>query len=234
MATVSVSLAQRSLSQRVTACMACERLVRHREQVPVRASFRGQEYWRRPVPGFGDVSGWLLILGLAPAAHGGNRTGRVFTGDESGRFLNRVLFETGFASQPTSESMDDGMRYDGCYLTAAVKCAPPGDRPSREEFDACGRYLDEELELLTNVTSVVALGQMAFSAFLRHLDKGGVQVAAMEFAHGRRYVLEDGRALYASYHPSPRNTYTRRLTSEMLAAVFEMAKEDRRRSRLSG
>lgn len=217
----------RSLSgvrKEVVKCRACPRLVKHRESVEPRAAFRGQTYWRRPVAGFGDPDAGLVVVGLAPALHGGNRTGRVFTGDNSGRFLVKALYKAGFANQPVSESKDDGLGYTGCYVTAAVKCVPPGDRPSKDEFENCGRYLDSELSLLKSATTVLALGSLAFKAVTDSEKRGGANVAGLKFLHGARYDLPGGRSLYASYHPSPRNTNTGKLTEEMLVALLQEIK----------
>ncbi len=215
-----------ALRRRVVACRLCPRLVKFRESVEPRSSFAAEKYWRKPVPGFGDLSGRLLILGLAPAAHGGNRTGRVFTGDPSGRFLVRALFDAGFANQPASESADDGLVYTDCYLTAAVKCAPPGDRPSRSEFVNCSVYLRTEISLMKNLKCALALGSMAFEAYLGYLADSGFDVRGLRFSHGARYALEGGPALYASYHPSPRNTNTGTLTKEMLVSVLARVRQE--------
>lgn len=208
----------------VVACEACSRLVRFRKRVEPRAAFRAQTYWRRPVPGFGDPNAQLVIVGLAPAAHGGNRTGRVFTGDNSGRFLVKALYKAGFANQPVSESRDDGLIYTDCYVTAAVKCAPPGDKPSRAEFENCSRYLDAELTLLKRAGALLALGSLAFKSILESERRRGNQVSGAEFHHGARYPLPGGRWLYASYHPSPRNTNTGKLTKEMLVGLLQRIK----------
>jgi uracil-DNA glycosylase family 4 len=201
--------------------------VKYREEVPVKASFKGSEYWRRPVAGFGDARGSLVIIGLAPAANGGNRTGRVFTGDESGRFLVNALYNAGFANQPLSESRDDGLRLFNCYLTAAVKCAPPGNKPTRKEFQNCSRYLNAELELL-NASCVLTLGQLALRAFLDYARAKGVDVKHVRFMHGARYELKELPVLYISYHPSPRNTYTGKLKEGMLLKLLLRIKRDLR------
>lgn len=212
------------LDKKVVRCRLCPRLVRWREHVEPRAAFSGQTYWRKPVPGFGDIGGRLLILGIAPAMHGGNRTGRVFTGDSSGRFLVRVLHKAGFANRPVSESTDDGLSYSDCYLTAAVKCAPPGDKPTREEFDNCSDYLEAEIALMKNLQAVLVLGSLSFRAWMDHLRRVGVPTRGMVFGHGARYRVDGGPILLASYHPSPRNTNTGKLTGEMLLQVVNEAK----------
>ena len=209
------------VSAQVDSCRRCERLVSYRESLPARSSYSLQEYWRRPVAGYGDPNARLIIIGLAPAAHGGNRTGRVFTGDESGRFLVSGLYEAGYANQPTSESKGDGLVLLDCYITAAVKCAPPQNRPTREEFENCSPYLEAELSLLVGAESVLTLGGQAFSSFIRHVRRNGGVVGGLEFTHGGRYVIPGFPTLYASYHPSPRNTYTGKLTKRMLVGLLE-------------
>ena len=215
-----------TLERRVVRCRLCPRLVSYREGVRPRVSFAGQRYWRRPVPGFGDLNGRVLIIGLSPAAHGGNRTGRVFTGDPSGRFLVRALHSTGFASQPNSDSRDDGLVYRDCYVTAAVKCAPPGDRPTPTEFDNCSRYLDAEVAFMKDLRAVLALGALAFRAYLGHLGRHGVDVKGVKFAHGKVFRFAGEPSLYASYHPSPRNTNTGVLTHRMLVGVLGRIRSD--------
>lgn len=215
-----------ALNSRVVACRLCPRLVRYRESVKPRASFAGEEYWRRPVPGFGDLGGRLLVIGLSPAASGGNRTGRVFTGDSSGRFLVRVLYSAGFANQPVSESRGDGLVYSDCYVTAAVKCAPPSDRPTPTEFANCSQYLDGEIALMPDLEAVLALGALAFGAYVGHLRRRGIGVRGLKFAHGAAYRVSGFPALYACYHPSPRNTNTGVLTQGMLVGVLRRIRSD--------
>jgi uracil-DNA glycosylase len=214
------------LERRVVACRRCPRLVKFREGVKPRPSFAGEEYWRRPVPGFGDINGRLLVIGLSPAASGGNRTGRVFTGDSSGRFLVRALHSAGFANQPLSESRSDGLIYTDCYVTAAVKCAPPRDRPSPAEFRNCSTYLDREISMMGNLRSVLTLGALAFRAYLDHLSRTGADIKGLKFSHGKVYRFEGRPSVYASYHPSPRNTNTGVLTQEMLTSVLGLIRSD--------
>lgn len=216
----------KQLEAEVVACRLCPRLVSFRESVPARAGFRSQLYWRRPVPSFGDPAAWLMVMGLAPAAHGGNRTGRLFTGDESARFLMRALHRAGFANKPASLSRDDGLRLSGCYITAAVKCVPPDNKPTLEEFRNCQQYLDRELDLLSNLRAVVALGQLAFRAYLELARRRGCGVRGVKFAHGARVAIPGLPWLYGSYHPSPRNTYTGKLSERMLVDILEQAKAD--------
>lgn len=195
------------LNDRVTACRLCPRLVAFRESVALRGKLAEEPAWRKPVPGFGDPRAWLLIVGLAPSAQGGNRTGRIFTGDPSGVFLMKALHAEGFASQPTSESLDDGLKLKGCYLTAAVKCVPPKNRPTAEEFRTCRPYLDAEWALLPETRAILALGGASYALF------GG-----KGFTHGAKLAGEV--PVYASYHPSPQNTYTGKLTQEMLRSLL--------------
>jgi uracil-DNA glycosylase family 4 len=201
--------------------------VEYRETVPPRASFCHQNYWRKPVPGFGDPHAWLLLTGLAPAAHGGNRTGRVFTGDESGRFLFDALYREGFANQSTSESLDDGLKLHDCYITASVKCAPPQNKPTLQEFINCQAYYQNELRLLKNLTHVLALGKLAFEAFLAFVKANGQSTKGWRFGHGAKYKAEHMPTLYASYHPTPRNTYTGTLTKEMFRELLKQIREDK-------
>ena len=178
------------------------------------------------MPGFGDLDGRLLIIGLAPARTGALRTGRIFTGDASARFLVRALHSAGFANQPVSESRGDGLVYTDCYLTAAVKCAPPGDRPTPAEFRNCSQYLDGEISIMKNLSSVLALGAMAFRAYVDHLSRRGVGVRGIKFSHGAVFRFDGRPSLYASYHPSPRNTNTGVLTQGMLVRVLRRIRSD--------
>ncbi len=209
-------------------CRRCPRLVGWREQVgrQKRAAFRDWEYWAKPVPGFGDPRGRVLVVGLAPAAHGANRTGRMFTGDRSGDWLYRALYRAGFANQPEASSQDDGLVLADLFVSAIVRCAPPDNKPLPAEREACRSWLEAELDLLPRVGVVVALGGMAFSQVLRILHGRGVTVPTPRprFVHGLEVDLRpSGPVLIASYHPSQQNTFTGRLTEEMLDAVFARA-----------
>jgi len=212
-----------AVSEAVIACRACPRLVAWREEVARerRAAYAEQTYWGRAVPGFGDLGAAVAIVGLAPAAHGANRTGRIFTGDRSGDWLFASLHRTGFANQPASIARDDGLELAGAYVTAAVRCAPPDNRPSVAERDRCAPYLAAELELLPWRVAV-ALGGFAWDAVLRHT---GWSSRKPRFGHGAEVVLPDGRVLLGSYHVSQQNTFTGRLTEEMLDAVLLRARE---------
>jgi uracil-DNA glycosylase family 4 len=207
----------------VCACRRCPRLVAWREQVAIekRASYRDQTYWGRGVPGFGDPAARVLVLGLAPAAHGANRTGRVFTGDRSGDWLYRAMHRAGLANQPTSVSADDGLALTGAWVAAAVKCAPPDNKPLPLERDACRPFLQRELTLLADVRVIVCLGGFAYEAACGEF---GVRPRP-KFGHGVEVATPDGRTLVCSYHPSQQNTFTGRLTEPMLDAVFMRAGE---------
>ncbi|GGM78271.1 uracil-DNA glycosylase [Thermogymnomonas acidicola] len=194
-------------------CVACPRLVKFREEVAQRYKRYRERFWSRPVPGFGDISGRILILGLAPAPAGGNRTGRVFTGDRSSDFLVSCLHEVGITNKPTSESRDDGLQYRDAYITAAVKCVPPDNRPEREEMERCSRYLDYEICSMGNLKAVVALGSIAFSAFKSYAKRRGADTRGMRFEHGKSYSVL-GVRLFCLYHPSPRNVNTGKLTRD--------------------
>jgi uracil-DNA glycosylase len=183
-------------------------------------------YWKKPVPGFGDPNAYLLILGLAPSAQGGNRTGRIFTGDESARFLFQALHQEGFASQPTSENLHDGLALKDCYLTAAVKCAPPKDKPTALEQKHCLPYLANEFYLLKKLTKVLVLGGFAFDAYLKYIKGRGGPLYSAKFRHAEKYSCEGLPDLYTSYHPSPQNTNTGRLTQAMLCAVLKQIRMD--------
>jgi uracil-DNA glycosylase len=208
------------LHEEVVGCKKCPRLVTFRKNVPNRASFKDQKYWRRPVPGYGDPQAWFMILGLAPAAHGANRTGRLFTGDPSAKFLMKALFDEGLINQPTSEYLDDGLIFHGGYMTAAVKCVPPENKPLAEERHACSEFLSQELLLLTNLKAVLALGALAHNAYLGYLKGLGYDVKGKKFQHGATYAFDQQPVLFDAYHPSPQNTYTGRLTPEMLRSVL--------------
>jgi uracil-DNA glycosylase family 4 len=222
--------------QEVVACARCPRLVKYRREIAClkRRAYREWTYWGKPVPGFGDPAARLLIIGLAPAAHGGNRTGRVFTGDSSGDLLFRTLYATGFASQPHSVSRDDGMTLRGAYITATVRCAPPGNKPLPSESRNCREYLEREITLLKNVRVVVALGKIAFDAYLSILrDKESITSRSpYKFGHaGIHRFPAPLPALIASYHPSRQNTQTGRLTAPMFVAVFRTAAQLLEKSR---
>jgi uracil-DNA glycosylase family 4 len=212
------------LNAQIVACTRCPRLVAYRERVAQqkRAQYRDWDYWGKPVPNFGEPTARLLIVGLAPAAHGGNRTGRIFTGDASGDFLFAALHQTGFCNQPTSIHRDDGLQLYDVAITAAVHCAPPDNTPTPDEQRACFPYLQATYRLMLNLRGLLALGQIAFNACVRLAREEGLlpEGARPQFQHGAIYPLAGGRFLAASYHPSARNTYTKLLTREMMTDLL--------------
>jgi uracil-DNA glycosylase len=217
------------LNAEVVNCTLCPRLVAYRERVAgeKRRAYRDWEYWGKPVPGFGDPAARVLILGLAPGAHGSNRTGRPFTGDASGKFMYPVLYETGFANQPQATDRNDGLVLTNLYITAAARCAPPDNKPLPQELMNCAPYLARELEGLKNLCVIVALGRIGFESYLNYLKRQG-QIAGKrgyEFRHGAEYTMPDGRILLASYHPSNQNTQTGKLTRKMFKDIFARAAE---------
>jgi uracil-DNA glycosylase family 4 len=217
-----------ALNGRIIRCRLCPRLVRHREAVAAQPPrrYRGQDYWARPLPGFGDRRARVLVVGLAPAAHGGNRTGRMFTGDRSGDWLFRALYDAGFANQPTSLRADDGLALHGAYITASLRCAPPANKPLPGEMLRCQPYLLEELALLGEVRVVVSLGKIGWDAYLRARRAAGLPLPRPlpRFGHGARSAMPDGTVLLGCFHPSQQNTFTGKLTRPMLRRVFVAAK----------
>ena len=231
---MNTSKSLRRLEQQVTACTRCPRLLEHCREIArvKRRAYRDWEYWGRPVPSLGDPAARVLIIGLAPGAHGANRTGRMFTGDGSGDFLYDVLYRSGFASQPEAVSRDDGLRLIDCYITAAARCAPPSNKPTREEFEACRPYLERELTILNRVRIVVVLGRLALDAYLRVLlcENSIKKSSHYPFEHGKMYNLGNKLpSLICCYHPSRQNTQTGRLTKPMMLRVFRQV-----RRRLAG
>ncbi|HXQ59443.1 MAG TPA: uracil-DNA glycosylase [Acidimicrobiales bacterium] len=211
-----------ALTAEIVACRLCPRLVAWREQVAreKRASYADEQYWGRPVPGFGDARARIAVVGLAPAAHGGNRTGRVFTGDRSGDWLFAAMFRAGLANQPTSTAVDDGLELSDAYVCAAVRCAPPQNKPTPAERTACLPYLRRELALLARVRVILVLGQFAYQVVAAEL---GIRPRP-KFGHGAEAVAPDGRVVLCSYHPSQQNTFTGTLTEPMFDAVFARAR----------
>jgi uracil-DNA glycosylase family 4 len=217
-----------ALNARIVRCRRCPRLVAHREAsaaAPPRR-YAGERYWARPLPGFGDPRARVLLVGLAPAAHGGNRTGRMFTGDQSGTWLFEALHHAGFASQPTSERADDGLTLSDAYVTATIRCAPPLNKPALDEVVACRPYLLQELKLLDRVQIVVGLGRIGWHAYLqaRKALSAAPPRATPVFGHGAITTFTDGMTLIASYHPSQQNTFTGKLTRPMLRSIFTTAR----------
>jgi len=218
-----------ALNARIAACELCPRLREYCAEVARtrRRAYLDCEYWGRPVPSFGDERARVMVLGLAPGAHGSNRTGRMFTGDGSGDFLFPALYEAGFASQPKAVSRDDGMKLNGLWIGAVVRCAPPGNKPTPEELRTCAPWLDEELRLLTELRVVVCLGKIAFDGLLAYARRSG-QLASRTgfiFAHGAEFTLPAGLKVIASYHPSLQNTNTGKLTRPMFLGIFKRARE---------
>jgi uracil-DNA glycosylase family 4 len=216
-----------NLNKEIVSCTLCPRLVTYREQIAreKRRAYLSWDYWGKPVPGFGDPNARVIVVALAPGAHGSNRTGRPFTGDSSGNFMYPVLYETGFANQPTATKRDDGLVLKNVYITASARCAPPGNKPLPRELANCSAYLDRELQGLKKVKLVVALGRIGFEAYLNYLKRRGVINSKAEylFQHGAKYKMPDGRTLLASYHPSNQNTQTGKLTRQMFLQIFKEA-----------
>jgi len=217
------------LNRRLVTCTRCPRLVAHRERTArtKKPQYRDWSYWGKPVPGFGDPRARLLLVGLAPGAHGSNRTGRMFTGDASGDWLYDALYRFGFASQPASRSTDDGLRLTDCYITAAARCAPPGNRPTRQELENCRPYLERELRLLPNIRVVLALGRIGHEAWLRASGwwQRLLPAARPRFRHGEVTALPDHTLLLCTYHPSRQNTNTGKLTKRMWYGVFRRVRK---------
>ena len=216
------SLVLKEISEKVICCRLCPRLLSYIKQVRINKvrRFITEDYWAKPLPGFGDSKAQLFVIGLAPAAHGGNRTGRIFTGDSSGDWVVRAMFETGFANKPTSLSKNDGLVLNGAYMTAAVKCAPPENKPNPYEKSNCSQYLLEEVKALEQTTKVIlTLGKIAFETYCKLF-----KIEGLTFIHGACYGLEDQKTLLVSYHPSRRNTSTGKLTWQMWIDVFKRAR----------
>jgi uracil-DNA glycosylase family 4 len=227
MATARSSL--EDLNARIVACKRCARLRKYCAEVARvrKRAYLECEYWGKPVPSFGDPKARVMALGLAPGAHGSNRTGRMFTGDGSGYFFYPVLHEAGFASQPLAVSRDDGMKLTDLWISAVARCAPPGNKPAPDELRNCAPFLDEEIGLLKNLRVVVCLGKIAFDGFLAHARRSGLITSrtGMAFGHGAEYTLPNGLTVMASYHPSQQNTNTGKLTRPMLLEIFQRARE---------
>jgi uracil-DNA glycosylase len=219
-----------ALNAQIVACNLCPRLRAHSAEVARvrRRAYIDQEYWGLPVPSFGDPEARVMALGLAPGAHGSNRTGRPFTGDGSGDFLYPVLYEAGFANQPNASSRDDGMKLTGLWITSVARCAPPGNKPTPQELRNCAPWLDREMSLLKNLRVVVCLGRIAFDGLLAHEARIGSLPARSTFlfAHGAEYVLPSGIKAIASYHPSLQNTNTGKLTRRMFLEIFARARQE--------
>jgi uracil-DNA glycosylase family 4 len=218
-----------ALNARIVACTRCPRLREYTANIAVtkRRAYLDHDYWGLPVPSFGDPDARVLLVGLAPGAHGSNRTGRPFTGDGSGAFLFPVLYEAGFASQPIATKRDDGMQLHDAWITSVVRCAPPDNKPLPSEIANCAPYLDEEMAALKNLRVIVCLGKIGFDGVVQHLIRSGeiARRGDLHFAHGAEYKLPNGRFLLATYHPSLQNTNTGKLTNAMFYAIFRRARE---------
>ena len=218
-----------SLYSELINCRLCPRIVEFRERIAreKRKQFRNWMYWGRPIPGFGDVHAQLLILGLAPAAHGGNRTGRVFTGDKSADFLIKCLYKTGITNQQKSEFLSDGLKMNDAFMTPVLKCVPPNDKPTAEELRNCSQYFEDEMTVLSNVKVVLALGKIGFEAYLRLIrQKFDFKFKDFPFGHDKRYLLPNGKILWGCYHPSPRNVNTGRVNASMMIKLLYDVKEE--------
>ncbi len=222
-----------SLNKEVVECRVCPRLVNYRESVAKvrKKQFLNWNYWGRPVPGFGDIKAPIIVIGLAPAPHGGNRTGRVFTGDRSADFLVKAFFEAGYANQPRSVDANDGLELHGVYMTAAVKCVPPDNKPTIEEMSNCAHFLKSELEICDRSRVILCLGQFAYRSTMILLKQNNLFFNKIpKFEHGLEIDLSDGRKVFASYHPSPRNTQTGTLTANMFNSLLDRINKSLRRS----
>ena len=220
------SIGLNELAGEIISCRKCPRLVSFREKVAKAKTkrYQDQEYWGKPVPGFGPADSRLVIIGLAPAAHGGNRTGRVFTGDLSAKFLMKCLYKAGFANHDYSISIDDGLKLNDCYILAAVRCVPPDNIPTKEEMKNCFPFLTRELKLLENTRAVLLLGKIAFDSYVSYLKYTGTELPRkMTFGHGKSYLIGN-IMIYASYHPSPRNTNTGNLSEDMFMSLLTTVK----------
>jgi uracil-DNA glycosylase family 4 len=218
----------KSLEKKILGCRKCSRLVNFRERIASekRKSYMDWDYWGKPVSAYGDIDERMMILGLAPAAHGANRTGRVFTGDKSADFLFKCLHHVGLANQPNSDHRQDGLKLKG-YMTVAVKCVPPADKPAAEEKINCESFLAQEFEIMSNLKVVVGLGKIGFDSCLKFIRKTHpIKMKDFKFGHGVRYELPNGLILFGSFHPSPRNVNTRKLTFKMMVQFFETLKKD--------
>ncbi|MBI04677.1 MAG: uracil-DNA glycosylase [Pelagibacteraceae bacterium] len=216
------------LNNKIIKCKQCNRLVNFREKIAneKRRQYIDQKYWGKPITGYGDPYAKLLMIGLAPAAHGGNRTGRVFTGDKSAEFLFNCLYRAGFSNQPISIKKDDGLILKNLYLTTALKCVPPGDKPSTEELKTCFTFLKKEIEFLSRINTIVALGKIAFDACLNfYMQDYEIKKKEFIFKHGVKYLLPDNKLLLGSYHPSPRNVNTGRIDQKKMVALLMKVKK---------
>ena len=218
-----------NLNKKIINCKKCKRLVSFREKIAKkkRKQYINENYWGKPITGFGDVNGKILLIGLAPAAHGGNRTGRVFTGDRSADFLYKCIYKAKMSNQQTSKSKDDGLELYNAYITTALKCVPPGDKPTTSELRTCFKYFKQEIDLLKNIKIIVALGKIAFDACIQfYKENYFLKNKNFKFAHAVKYYLPDNKILIGCYHPSPRNVNTKRINLNMMARLLNNVKKN--------
>ena len=218
-----------SLYKNLIKCNECSRIVDFRTKVAKnkRKQFLDWKYWGKPIPGFGDLNAELLILGLAPAAHGGNRTGRVFTGDKSADFLVKCLYDVGITNQPNSDHLLDGLVMNNAFMTPVLKCVPPYDKPTADELKQCSSYFSNEMEILENIKIILALGKIGFDGYLKYIRASySIKMKDYPFGHNKRYNLPNGKILWASYHPSPRNVNTGRINKEMMVKLMKNIKRE--------
>ena len=215
------------LNKKIVSCKKCKRLVNFRKKISIqkRKKYLNECYWGKPITGFGDIKGKILIIGLAPAAHGGTRTGRVFTGDRSSDFLYKCLYAAKISNQPNSDNITDGLKLNNAYITTALKCVPPGDKPEKKELHNCYIFFKKEINLLENCNIIIALGKIAFDACINFYKLNFQLNEKFEFGHGKKYKLPDGKILFSCYHPSPRNVNTKRISLKKMTNFFLMTKK---------
>ena len=217
------SLSLGNLNKKIISCKKCKRLVSFREKIAKekRKQYLNEKYWGKPITGFGDIKGEILLVGLAPAAHGGNRTGRVFTGDKSAEFLIKCLYDVAISNQPNSDQLDDGLILKNAFMTPVLKCVPPQDKPTAQEISNCSGFFSDEMKILKNIKVILALGKIAFDQSLKYFrNEFDIKLKNYPFGHDRRYLLPNGKTLWSCYHPSPRNVNTRRLNHEMMIELL--------------
>ena len=215
------------LNKKIISCTKCARLVRFRKKISKqrRKQYINETYWGKPITGFGDLNAKILIVGLAPAAHGGTRTGRVFTGDKSSDFLYKCLYSAKISNQPNSDNINDGLKLNNAYITTALKCVPPGDKPEKKELHNCYNFFNQEIDLLINCKIIIALGKIAFDACVNFYKINFKINTKFIFKHGKNYKLPDGKILFGCYHPSPRNVNTKRINRKKMTSFFLKAKK---------
>ena len=212
----------KNLNKKIISCRKCKRLINFQKKISLqkRKQYINETYWAKPITGFGDLKAKILIIGLAPAAHGGTRTGRVFTGDRSSDFLYKCLYATKISNQPNSDNINDGLSLNNAYITTALKCVPPGDKPEKKELNNCFNFFNQEISLLKNCKTIVALGKIAFDVCINFYKKNFEINKKYVFKHGKSYKLPDGKTLFGCYHPSPRNVNTKRINLKKMTNLF--------------